>query len=434
MASICHEEPPQNSNEQNSSPPTTSNPVAVPLEEEIYELDDDFERQSKADEISTKIKRGEIQAENLGDLNLDQDTLWMIVKSFSSDAISIGKRLKAAKSPKAADKELLLSIQLNLNSIIEIVHTASKKAEEVPSRGNLLTPPVPDTITYNLAKENKKLKKRVGSLEWKYKDYGEIRMGKKNKNGSICQVFHRPILSECCSGFLKKPDDLPEDENKKILDCLNSSNNIITSNKKGFIDVESTCRCKGSDQNCALKVAKQRLEIDGCCNELTIKKKRLPSIRIISTNTANDFQSTWANIKNNIQGYDLHDEPKIVTEFIHKSNRARSFIVQVDPDTRLALTGKNIITKEDRSKIYLRDSIHVLYCSFCKKYGHSLTRCRSKPEEHVPSSEPLKCQKCTNEEHSPFDLKCVQRYRYICNRIAGINYGEHVYPLLSLWQ
>lgn len=438
-----------------STPPSRSNEPTTPLdlsptssttralleaevnETEIFNIDNESTSKPSAEEIMKKLIENEIDANELAETTPDIADILNICNELDKEMIASAKRIKESKTVKALEKSNIFKLAYATHIVheaMEKVRNRPTKVSEVPYRGNILNSPDPDYITYNIARENKKLKKKVDDLQWKYKDFDNVKMGKKKKNGAIAQYFHRPIIKDCCGGFIPKPAEMTEEASKKVLDVLNGSNNVITTNKKKVIEVDSTCRCNGHGENCAIKCAKERIISYNMNVDLKVRNKKLPSIRIISTNTEADLISTWDGLKRNLPDWNLADDPVLITEFIHRSKRAKSFIVQTDPETRLALAGRNFTLIENKAKLYIRDSIHVIYCRFCEKYGHSLGRCRSKPtDSEVTYNEPPKCTKCT-EPHSPFDLSCKQRYRFIASRVANIDYGERLYPTLSLWQ
>lgn len=405
-----------------------------PLEDEIYNVDEEFNEENNQDDIYKQIMDGDLDAEGVKQTGLPIKILWKFCHKIKSEIIALSKRNQTAKNPKASDKAAMVKTAYALCTMLDAIEETSEVVDEVPFRGNYPTPPPHEKLTFDLAKENVKLKKKVNKLQWKHHDFDNVKMGKKRPNGSIAQTFHVAALSHCCSGYILKDDNTRNDDGKQLMNTLYGCNNIIPSNKKSAIEIKSTCRCEGASNDCAIKFAAQKLTIDGHKESITIKTKRSPSLRLICTDKEAKFEEIWPKINDQMRDLPINDDPKIITQFVHRSERAKSFIIQVEPGTRAALAGQNVKLSDNGTKIYIRDSIHVTYCKFCQKYGHSLGRCRNKPAgQEITLNEPPKCTKC-QDDHSPFDLKCNQRYRFIASRIESINYGKTIYPLLSLWQ
>lgn len=406
----------------------------VQLEDALYDNDPDLEDEQSTDSIANDIIAKGLNSDQIMELNLSAKNVIEIGKFVNRELINLSKRIQTSKNPKTIDKTSIVTLSYAAAEIWECIELTHAKEAEMSYRDNILKPHKQEELIHNLARENAKIKKRKDKLEWKYKDYEEVKMGKKMPNGAISQTFYRSAISECCKGYITKQENTNEETNKRILDSLNSNRGVITTNRQKTIEINSSCHCSGKDQRCKIKMAKDKLEIIERQAELKIVQKRLPALRVISTNKDSTIEQVWAEIKNDLPESDLEDTPRLITQFIHRSERAKSFIIEVQPKTRANLAGRNMVLKESKVKIYIRDSIHITYCRYCDRYGHSLARCRNKPaNEQITYEQPPKCSRCT-DDHSPFDLKCKQRYRFIASRIQNIDYGEKVFPMLSLWQ
>lgn len=415
-----------------SQTPTTSGGNSnIPLEAELYEDDEDITIQQTISSIIKNIIEKNMDIDKIMDMKLSPENIRKTAMEVCSEGINLSKKMRDAKSTGKEDKNNNVSLWYGMLTLIEAIQ-ATEATRKVSSQDKLPEQIGTNDIAYSLAKENVILKNNNEALKWKCKESENVKIGRKNRNGSTPQTFIRSAVKECCNAVIIKDPNDSNEFTEKIVDTLNSTKNVITSNKKSALIINSICECNNSSDTCAIKNACCKIETLGIKERFRITNRKQPCLRIATTNKEATLDDTWKIIKEKTDPEIINCDPTQVTSFIHRNGKAKSFIIRVPASIRSSLAGINVKDEVNSTMIYIRDSIHVLYCRHCSKYGHSLKKCRYADPNTIFES-PAKCTKCP-EEHSPFNLNCSQRYRFIASRIANIDYGKRIYPQITLWQ